>query len=258
MFGFKEVDRVIYKNNFLRKIFFQVSFSPCKNLKNNSDKIKELFNDTFPRFSIGKGQEFQFFIQKDKTDFKNIDQGDAIKMKSADGQKQIEILEQALIFSIDGSAYESYESISNDLNNIIKLFEICNIGHVNKISSRKLNIVDFNYTDESIPIGILEVLLNKALVSSYDAFNGMEFINHNLHSINFVNEEYALNLKYGMNVVPIKDKSIGQLVIDIEASATKEILIAQVKVENKKLNSEIFNAFSWIINDYAKKMIANG
>lgn len=255
MFGFQPIERKVYEKNFLRKVFFQLNFNSCKNLKENSQKVEELFKDSFPRFGLGKGKGFQISIDKEKTNFQHIEQGDNISLKSIDGQKQIIINETGLNFSVEGIVYKSYESIQDDLARIIQLLKICDVVDLTKISLRKLNIIEFK-GDEN-PNGILDFLLNKALVNSNDAFPNMKLINHNIHSVNFINKEYSLNLKYGMNVLPILENKIGQLIIDMDIAANKNIPVDNILSESRQINDEIFNVFNWVINENAKRIILN-
>lgn len=256
MFGFQSVERKEYKKNFLRKVFFQIQYSSCNNLKDNSSQIELLFKDTFPRFNLGKGKGFQISIDKEKTNFQHIEEGDNIILKSLDGQKEINISQTSLNFSIEGSVYSRYDSVLSDLESIIEFLNICNIEKVNRFSIRKINIVEFKNNDN--PNGILDLLLNKALINNNDAFPNMNNINHNIHSVNFVNESYFLNLKYGMNILPQLNGERGQLIIDIEITNKNQILLLEILNESSKINSEIFNVFDWVINENTKKLLNNG
>lgn len=256
MFGFQSVERKEYKKNFLRKVFFQIEYNSCKSLKDNSDEIELLFKDSFPRFNLGKGKGFQISIDKEKTNFQHIEEGDNIVLKSLDGQKEINIGESSLNFSVEGSVYSKYDSVLSELENIIKFLNICNIEKVNRFSIRKINIVEFKNNDN--PNGILDFLLNKALINNNDAFPNMNNINHNIHSVNFVNESYFLNLKYGMNILPQLNGERGQLIIDIEIINKNEILLVDILNESSKINSEIFNVFDWVINENTKNLLNNG
>ncbi len=256
MFGFQTVERKEYKKNFLRKVFFQIEYSSCKNLKNNSSEIELLFKDSFPRFNLGKGKGFQISIDKDKTNFQHIEEGDNIILKSLDGQKEINISETSLNFSVEGNVYSTYDSVLKELLNIIEFLRVCNILQITKLSIRKINIVEFKNGEN--PNGILDLLLNKALINNNDAFPNMNLINHNIHSVNFVNNEYFLNLKYGMNILPQLNNERGQLIIDIELYSKKNISIEDVISESNTINSEIFNIFDWVINDNTKKLLNNG
>jgi uncharacterized protein (TIGR04255 family) len=256
VFGFQTVERKEYKKNFLRKVFFQIEYDSCKNLKENSSKIEFLFKDDFPRFNLGKGKGFQISIDKEKTNFQHIDEGDNIILKSLDGQKEINIGEGSLNFSVEGNVYSRYNSVLSDLEKIIEFLRICDIKKVKRFSIRKINIVEFKNNDN--PNGILDLLLNKALINNNDAFPNMNNINHNIHSVNFVNENYFLNLKYGMNILPQLNSERGQLIIDIEIVNKNEILLLEILKESGKINSEIFNVFDWVINENTKNLLNNG
>lgn len=256
MFGFQPVARKEYKKNFLRKVFFQIEYDSCKTLKDDSNKIESLFKETLPRFNLGKGKGFQISIDKEKTNFQHIEEGNTIVLKSIDGQKEIQITQTSLSFSVEGNIYKKYDSVLSDLNTILKFLEICNIKKVNKFSIRKINIIEFKNNEN--PNGVLDLLLNKALINNNDAFPNMNYINHNIHSVNFANKNYYLNLKYGMNILPQLNDERGQLIIDIEILNKGEILLDNILFESNKINNEIFNVFDWVINDNTKNLLNNG
>lgn len=255
MFGFQTIERTEYKKNFLRKVFFQIDYSACKNLKDNSKEIQELFKDAFPRFNLGKGKGFQISFNKEKTNFQHIEEGDNIVLKSIDGQKEIVIGESNLNYSVDGNSYKTFDSVVSDLDLIVEFLKICNLDSINRVSIRKINIVEFKNNDN--PNGILDLLLNKALISNNDSFPNMNKISHNIHSINFVNENYFLNLNYGMNILPQFNGERGQMIIDIDISNKSKILLNEILNETIKINSEIFNVFDWVINEKTKKLLNN-
>lgn len=257
MFGFQIVKREKFQSNFLRKVFFDIEFSQIDTIKSKSEEIKSLFLDEFPRFSMGKDKGFQISIDNNKTNFKHLDDNDNIVLKSFDGQKEILITSNNLRLSIEGNSYSSYEeSIQYLFNNFKSVFEILNIDKILKSSIRKINLIEFGY-DDKIPNGILDALLNKALVYNDDAFPDMEKINLNIHNVNFNDGNYMLNLKYGMNTLPNLDKKLGQLLIDLHVISNNNIQLIDLVDEITLLNDEIYNVFSWVINDDAKQLLKN-
>ena len=257
MFGFQIVKREKFKSNFLRKVIIDIEFPLINNIKLNSEEIKSLFSDEFPRFNMGKDKGFQISIDINNTDFKHLEEKDNMILKSLDGQKEIILTSNSLRLSIEGSTYSSYEeSIQYLFNKFKSLFETLKIEKILKSTIRKVNLIEFGY-DDKIPNGILDVLLNKALVYNDDAFPDMEKINLNIHNVNFKDGEYNLNLKYGMNTLPNLDKKLGQLLIDLHIISNNSIEINDLAKEITLINDEIYNVFSWVINDNAKNIIKN-
>ena len=54
MFGFHRVDHKVFKQNFLRKVLFQVNFKKI-DLKNSEEKIKKVLGEKFPRITNREG-----------------------------------------------------------------------------------------------------------------------------------------------------------------------------------------------------------
>lgn len=255
MFGFQNVKRERFKSSFLRKVFIDIEFPQVNNIKDKSAEIKTLFSDEFPRFNLGKDKGFQISIDNNKTDFRHLEENDNIVLKSLDGQKEILLTCNSLKLSIEGKTYSSYEeSIQYLFLKINTVFGILEISKILKSSIRKINLIEFGY-DDKIPNGILDALLNKALVYNDDAFPDMGKIDLNIHNVNFKDGNYTLNLKYGMNTLTNLDKNLGQLLIDLEIIASNIIESNDLPKEITLLNDELYNVFSWVINDDAKKII---
>jgi uncharacterized protein (TIGR04255 family) len=258
VFGFQNVKREKFKSSFLRKVFIDIDFPQVNDIKDKSEEIKTLFSDEFPRFNLGKDKGFQISIDNNNTDFRHLDENDNILLKSLDGQKEILLTSRSLKLSIEGKTYSSYEdSIQYLFCKFKSVYEIFGIEKILRSSIRKVNLIEFGYNDEKIPNGILDALLNKALVYNDDAFPDMGKINLNIHNVNFNDGNYVLNLKYGMNTLPNLDKDLGQLIIDLHIISNNVIGFYDLPKEITLLNDEIYNVFSWVINDDSKKIINN-
>lgn len=254
MFGFAQVKRENYGATFLRKVEIVINFEKILNLKEFSEKVVEIFKLEFPRVSLGKSKGFQVSIEGK---VKSIEEDDMISLKTEDGQIEMTINCDNIFLSIDGRKYESYDSnIKGILEKIVNFFSLCSIESIKSCNLRKINLIEFGYTEQA-PNGILNALLNSAITSKDEAFLGTEFITQNIHNIEFKEEEYVLNIRYGMNTLPFPDKKIGQLIVDNNISSNTEIKSNDVVKEIEKLNNELFNVFSWIFNEDAKKMLKN-
>ncbi len=81
-------------------------------------------------------------------------------------------------------------------------------------------------------------------------------INLKMHTLPIFNDEnYVLNLKYGMDTLPNIDKDLGHLIIDLHIISNNIIGFNDIPKEITLLNDEIYNVFSWVINEDAKKII---
>lgn len=261
MFGFTKVERETYNSTFLRKVIINIKFPSTSLVKEKASEIKEIFKQDFPRATLGKNQGFQISIggKEGQPNFRTIEEDDNISLKSEDGQIELLINCDNIIFSIDGKKYSNYESnVNSILEKIILLFNLLSVKEITNCSLRKINLIEFGYDKQMIPNGILNALLNKTIVYNEDAFNGMEYITQNIHNLEFKDGNYSLNLKYGMNSLPIPDKKIGQLIVDNEITFDSYLNLDELEGKIRKLNEELFNVFFWIFNEDAKKILRNG
>lgn len=261
MFGFTKVERETYNSTFLRKVIINIKFPLTALVKEKANEIKEIFKQDFPRATLGKSQGFQISLggKGGQPDLRTINEDDNISLKSEDGQIELLINCDNIIFSIEGKKYKSYENnISLVLDNILRLLDLLAIKEITNSSLRKINLIEFGYDQQMIPNGILNALLNKSIVYNEDAFNGMEYITQNIHNLEFRDGDYTLNLKYGMNTLPVPDKKIGQLIVDNEILFNSEISTGELNSKMKLLNEELFNVFFWMFNEDAKNVLRNG
>ncbi len=261
MFGFTEVERETYNSTFLRKVIINLKFPSTSLVKEKASEIKEIFKEDFPRATLGKNQGFQISIggKDGQPNFRTIEEDDNISLKSEDGQIELIINCDHLIFSIDGKRYNSYEkNVSCFIEKLKLLLNSLSVSDINVCTVRKINLIEFGYDNQMIPNGILNALLNKTIVYNEDSFNGMEYITQNIHNLEFKDGDYKLILKYGMNTLPLPDKKIGQLIVDNEITYDSYLSLNELEGKLKILNDELFNVFYWIFNDNAKSILKNG
>lgn len=261
MFGFTKVERETYNSTFLRKVIINIKFPTTSLVKEKANDIKDIFKNDFPRATLGKNQGFQISLggKESQPNFRTINEDDNISLKSEDGQIELLINCDNIIFSIDGKKYSNYEnSVNSILDKITTLFNLLSVKEITSCSLRKINLIEFSYDSPMIPNGILNALLNKSIVYNEDAFNGLEYITQNIHNLEFKDGDYRLNLKYGMSVLPVPDKKIGQLIVDIDIMFNSEISLDSLNNKLKIINEELFNVFFWIFNDDAKNVLKNG
>jgi len=256
VFGFTEVAHKNYENNFLRSVVFQVSFDKNDQFVGKANQIKDLFKEDFPRFNVSKEQGIELSFNKGTSNVKSVNEGSIINLKSEDGQKSIQISDTRLNFTVSGKAYKCFSDLNSELVKIGEFLELCSIKNVVRLAIRKINIVEFKINDT--PTDVLSFLLNSELVSYLNAFPNKEHINHSLQVLNYKDNNNYLNLKYGLVIPQNPNTTHGQLVIDIDMYKQESIKKEDIVSESKIINSEIFNIFSWLINDNTKKLLQDG
>lgn len=174
-------------------------------------------------------------------------------LKSPDGFSILEITDTYIMITFDASAYKS----SKNIRDILPLFiDFLNKKNIKEIEINKINIIEFDSKEN--PNGIIYFLLNNNVIGNVDAFPNTNLINYNLQVVNYRNEDYSLNLKYGMNIPPLPNLNVGQVIIDINASKYTRTNISELNEKFEILNTEIFNVFNFLINDNTKNNILNG
>lgn len=253
MFGFPKSEYKRFKSNFLKTVIFQIKFEKCLNIENNSDNIKKIFEEDFPRVTQGEGNGFEIILGNEAPNIQKTSKSYRLNLKSKDGQKVIDINEDSLNYTITGASYISFRHIVTDIKNIVSFLKVCDVTTVNRIALRKVNIVEFKNNDN--PSDILNYLLNHALVSNLLEFPNREKINHNIQTVTYKDENRQLNLRYGFNLPPQLESEIGQLIIDIDIFNIENTEISRILSEAELINSEIFNIFNWVINENAKNIL---
>ena len=248
MFGFPETTHKYLKNNFLKTVIFQVTFDENKKCIEKKDDIISLFNSNFPRVNQNVAKGFQIsFKQNEQTPIlQSLKEEQGIEMKSDDGQKVIFINSTSFSVTISGRVYKNFNELKDQIEQIQEFFKICDITSVKKVAIRKMNIIEFKITNN--PSETLEYIIASDLLSNLSYFPNSELIKQNIQTVNYLNDEHRLILKYGLNVPPPPNKDLGQIIIDIDLINLANTDIEKVFETADVMNQEIFNVFSWSIN----------
>ncbi len=252
MFGFQESDYQIFKRNFLRRVVFKIDFKKNTDILSQEEFVKSIFSDSFPRFVKAQGNGVQITLGDQNPRFEQVKGQESFVLKSSDGLTTLDISDSSLELSFDNSAYKSSDNI-RDLFGLFKDLFKNKLDSLERVSLNKINIIEFG--NDSNPNGILFFLLNNSVVGNVDAFPNTELINHNLQSVNYRNEDYFLNIKYGMNIPPVKNMKIGQVIIDIELVKHTTSQLNEISSIFDEINSEIYNVFCTLISENTKDLL---
>jgi len=254
VFGFTPVKHKKYNNNFLKTVVIQLSYTKCDLIENHASEIKEIFKESFPRFNSSKGKGFEIsFGNTTDANFQQIESGHNIDLRTQDGQKIINISEESISFTISGKQYLSFNNLTNELEKISSILDLCSIKNINRLAIRKINIIEFKNTEN--PSEILNFLINPNLIGNLDFFPNREKINQSIQTINYQDNNNYLNIKYGLNVPAQLKSELGQLIIDIDLFKQEDIDKNTFTSVLSEINSEIFNIFNWVINDNTKNLL---
>ncbi len=250
MFGFNDISYKQFNKNFLKTVVFQISFNKIEGFGGKKNEIIHKFNNFFPLVKTPTGGEIAIsFNNKETPIVQHVKNDGTIEMKSENGQKILTISNESLTLTISGRDYKSYLELKDLIYNINEFFKCCNIIEIYRIAIRKINIIEFNYSASNSSIEILSSVINEHLIGDVNYLPKSQFIKQNMHLISFNNENYNLNLKYGLNIPQIPSQNIAQVIIDIDLFNNSTSPIGDMITISDNINKEIFNAFNWSINE---------
>ena len=262
MFGFPEAERSgieSHKKHYLKSVIFQVKFKATDEIDKNKDGITSIFKDQFPRVNDTKRDGVKVSFGTDKTPIvQSVSQDDfGFELRSADGNNMFSFSKGAISLTISGNAYKNYNNFEENIVLLKKVFGLCKITSFSRVAIRKLNIIEFEIVGESetTPMQIIEMILNPNLLSSSACLPKPERIQLNIQTINYVEENDRLNLRYGLVVSDANNKK-GQILIDIDLFTVGDIPVSSLESLSVKINIEIFNIFNWAISEEAKEQLS--
>ncbi|CAN5173623.1 hypothetical protein BH23BAC1_BH23BAC1_40820 [soil metagenome] len=252
MFGFPKNSHKSFKKNFLKRVIYQILYDENELFQHKKEAIKNLFNEQFPNQSIVAPTKVEISFSQTQTQIINeIKEDDVLELKSQDGQKVLRINNSSFSLTINGIAYKDYESLKNDLKNLKNLLKLLEISEINRVAIRKINIVEFKLIGN--PSELLQYIINSNLIGNLSYFPSCEKIYNNLQSLNYRDNENNLNLKYGLNIHPSKEK--GRVIIDIDLFKQSTVLSKEIFSLSDEINNEIFNIFNWVLNPKALELL---
>ncbi|MFN8257704.1 MAG: TIGR04255 family protein [Bacteroidales bacterium] len=257
MFDFPKVEHKYFNKNFLKTVIFRIDFEENNKIFEKKKEITDLFSALLPRISDKETKGIQISFSNDQTPIlqsvDNINTGKVIEMKSIDGQRILAINKSSLTYTIGGQSYSNSIDLKKELNLLIDFYKISEIKFLKRLAFRKINIIEFKISNN--PSEILLQLISPDLLSNLAYFPKSNSIKQNIHSLIYQDGDYSLNIKYGLNIPPIQNIGIGQIIIDIDLFNTSKIETSETIKIADMINSEIFNIFNWAISENTKRLL---
>lgn len=262
MFGFPKANRAeigSFHRNFLRSVIFQVKFEDNSNILEKREDISKLFSDLLPRKHDRFEHGVQISFKGDQTPILNpiTEKDTGFELRSIDGQKVLSIVSDNLTYTVGGKIYVDFETFKSELTLIKEVLKLGKITNVNRIAVRKLNIIEFEIPEENkaAPMELLGSVLNPELfnVSSLPE-SSLGNIKQNISTINYVKDDYRLNLRYGLVVSPSDEKN-GHILLDIDLFNLSNVEAGNIFNVTETINSEIFNVFNWALSEESSKYL---
>lgn len=257
MFNFPHIDHRKYSKNFLKTVIFQIAYEENIRLIDKKQEIVKIFNKVFPRVNDKITKGIQISFKNDQTPIlKHIEDekaGLSIEMRSNDGQSILSLDNTSLSYTIGGKSYTSFDDLKNELDLINVFFKLAEIKKVKRVAIRKINIIEFEVNNNASDL--LALLISPELLSNLNYFPDNQFIIQNIQTINYQKEGFKLNIKYGLNIPPIPNQEIGQIILDIDLFSINQIESKETIRIAEDINNEIFNVFNWAISDKTKEIL---
>lgn len=256
MFGFPAAPRTDgfqLRQNLLRTVVFQVKFPPNYEVLARQNELRETLNNTFPIFQELKIQDLSFEIV-DQTPIVSTQQGStgALEFRTADQQKIFTIKEDELTLTILGPQYANFQTVQQDLRGTIyKIADLLGLSVLTRTAIRKINLVNFQQNNSPLPTSVeslYRTVFHNLLTLTSTAIPAAKYLFSGISNFRYHNDAHRLNLVYGLLPEPAPDGA-RQFVLDIDLiNATPNQPYADLSTSLAAINDEVFNVFSWSIN----------
>ena len=259
MFGFPDQPRedgFKHKKNLLSTAVFQLKYKESKTIRENEEKLEKLLLSRFPiKNDITEGKATLKF-EPSKTPILESSSGRkaGVEFKTEDDKKVFKITEEAFTLSIFGREYTNSKDALEEIENyLLPTLGICGIETVNRVSSRKINLMEPSASEGFILAQLLRNAFNDDLICNIMNLPNAGMVKSGVSQISLKIEGYRLNLSYGLLPQPPTGKlNKPQLILDIDLISENSFYIKDIIPEWRKINKEIYNIFSWAINDQLK------
>ena len=255
IFGFPNTERVLFKNNFLRTVTFQYVFDNVE-INVQKDLVRSTFLEDFPRMNEGKNVSYEINAVNGQTPIiKSTTESNGFVLFSNNGLKRINITNTAVIITILGNGYRTYEDILPVLKKVEGVLQEIGVAYLKRASIRKVNILAFSSQENSLS-SVFSDIFAQGIVNSIEAFPQPETLRQNMHSIVLNKDDYRLNLNYGAPEFDNTHRPLrGSIAIDIDLIKCGNTQISDLVNASTVLNNEIFGVFSWVTSDKMKQEI---
>tara|TARA_R110001592_G_scaffold205863_2_gene456460 strand:- start:3007 stop:3798 length:792 start_codon:yes stop_codon:yes gene_type:complete len=255
MFDFPKKERAVvskFKRNYLRSIILQFKFDENKSVVENRAIIEKIFADTYPRKQDKIAQGFNIVLSDEQTPVVQplTNENGEFELRSNDGQATYSFSHDTISLTISGSSYSNFERMKLEIGKIQEVCKICKIDSLKRVAIRKLNIIEFIMQEGNNPhaMDLVGLILNQQLLSNLSYFPSLEHIKQNLNTIEYVDGDNRLNLRYGL-LAPQPNGKTGQILIDIDLFTLSKVKSDQLEKVTSNINDEIFNIFMWTLSE---------
>lgn len=266
MFGFPDIERSKFENNFLRSVSVTISFEPCNAVLDTLSTDSEVLAET-PHRSSNTISELRVGTTVKKF-YRQIHDNEIV-LKSDNEETELRISESAIGFTLIVNEYSGFESIESKIFHIIDVLKETGVENVKKIVVKKLNLLNFKLSSTGDDEGMLPRLspINDLLIPGLVPTSASVIKVNNHIVLTSCIIKLCDDGGFFMEISPATivdtdtandDNVEGCVSIDITAKSTHSLPVDDVKERIGLLNEEIFKAFYWMLSNKGKSLLSNG
>lgn len=256
MFGFpkqNKTDEFQYKKNYLQTVTFQVVFSKTESLFENQVRIQALLESAFEKKNDVISNQIDFTIKEGSGQEKITSKKIGLAFSNISSNSTFQITEEGITLTIMGKEYSCFEKVIDSfISNVLAILEILESPRLQRISIRKINVIDFIFNQEKPTIEAIQWVFNESFVCNLSNLPGNEYVKGNMGNILMQNNSHLLNLVYGLTY-PDKSEGLKSALLDIDLiNSSGDISATNLKSSFKEINDEIYNIFAKALSEKAK------
>ncbi len=262
MFGIPEIEKRIFRNDFINNVIVSGEYSNNRSCAEHRQTLKQRYAELLPIQSDNPQQHYRFNIdmQTKQTSINaNVDETERhIALRSKNMQQELVMTNSAFQYRESGQCYDTSTTFNTNVGPLIDYLGEVGVERLNTLRLRKVNAVGYELSTTTPAQKIkawqpAENFINERLVPQYEAMLGAApAIKQHLSTIQLIDGHYTLIVKYGYYVVEKNSDGSnvkGQVIIDLDIARHIHTIISDIHDELDRMHQELYNAFLWSISE---------
>lgn len=268
MFGIPDIERRTFRNDFINNVIASGVYNNNRSCIEHRETLKQRYADTLPIQNDVPQQQYQidFDIKTSQTSVRaGVDEHERqLILRSRNMQKELALNNNTLQYRESGNGYGTSVTFNEAIRPALNYLEEAGVKSMNKLHLRKVNVVGFelnsgNPANQVVAWQPATSLIHSRLLAQYQAMtNVSSAIKQHISTMQLVEGDYLLTIKYGFNVLEKKPDGSGvkgQIIIDLEIARLTTIAITSTLEELRFMHQELYNAFNWCISEDFIKLL---
>ena len=258
MFGFKQAaEREELSQNLLRSAVFQIKFPTVKEVIIQKEYLQKTLEDRFTNVKNMLDQQVNF-ISDLKTGTPILEStssnNSGFEFRSADNNRVLSVTRDTLTLTVFGKIYTTADDIFDEFNEVyLPILNHFKVSKLSRVAIRKINLLEvqatLNNTDQDSR-NFLHAIFNNALIGNVENMPRESILERGVTYIDLTSKEgHKLKMGYGLLEDEKNKHNIKQILLDLDIfQISRETDIDCLVDEFDKINSEMYNIFTWAIN----------